>query len=72
MTPDAKRELRAELGAAPPKGLDALTDEEIADLAGALRVARERQSAALAKAMEDALRHVPRLLRGPVRKMMAG
>jgi hypothetical protein len=72
MTPDAKRELRAELGAAPPKGLDALSDEQVADLAGALRTSRERQSAALEEAMEDALRHVPRLLRGPVRKMMMG
>jgi hypothetical protein len=72
MTPDAKRELRAELGAAPPKGLDALSDAEVSDLAAALRSSQERQSAALAKAMEDALRHVPRLLRGPVRKMMTG
>ena len=70
MTPDAKRALRAELGAAPPKGLDALSDDEIADLARALHSARERDRAALAKAMQDALQHVPRLLRGPVRKMI--
>jgi predicted DNA-binding transcriptional regulator YafY len=70
MTPDAKRALRAELGAAPPKGLDALTDDEIADLAVALHEARARDKAALAKAMHDALHHIPRLLRGPVRKMI--
>jgi predicted DNA-binding transcriptional regulator YafY len=70
MTPDAKRALRAELGAAPPKGLDALTDDEIADLAAALHEARARDKAALAKAMRDALQHIPRLLRGPVRKMV--
>jgi hypothetical protein len=70
MTPDAKRALRAELGAAPPKGLDALSDDEIADLAAALHDARARDKAALAKAMQDALQHVPRLLRGPVRKMI--
>jgi predicted DNA-binding transcriptional regulator YafY len=70
MTPDAKRALRAELGAAPPKGLDALSDDEIADLAAALREARSRDKAALAKAMQDSLQHIPRLLRGPVRKMI--
>jgi mono/diheme cytochrome c family protein len=70
MTPDAKRALRAELGAAPPKGLDALSDDQIADLAAALHDARARDKAALAKAMQDALQHVPRLLRGPVRKMI--
>jgi hypothetical protein len=72
MTPDAKRALRAELGAAPPKGLDALSDDEVADLAAAVHDARRRQSEALARATEDSLRHIPRLLRGPVRKMMAG
>jgi hypothetical protein len=72
MTPDAKRALRAELGAAPPKALDALSDDEADDLAAALRDARTRQTAALKQAMRDALNHVPRLLRGPVSKLVAG
>jgi hypothetical protein len=72
MTRDAKRALRAELGAAPPKALDALSDDEAEDLAAALRDARTRQSVALQRAMRDALNHVPRLLRGPVRKLIAG
>jgi hypothetical protein len=71
MTPDAKRALRAELGAAPPKGLDALSEQELADLAAALHDARARDKAALAQAMQAALQHVPRLLRGPVRKIVA-
>jgi hypothetical protein len=72
MTPDAKRALRAELGAIPPKGLDALSDDDVADLVDALRDARRRQSVALENGMRDALGHVPWLLRGPVRKMIAG
>lgn len=72
MTPDAKRALRAELGAAPPKGLDALSEEQLADLTAAIHDARARDKAALARAMQDALGHIPRLLRGPVRKMIAG
>jgi hypothetical protein len=72
MTPDATRELRVQLGATPPKGLEALSDDEAHDLAAALRDARTRQSTALQQAMRDALNHVPRLLRGPVRRLVAG
>lgn len=68
MTPTT---LSKELGCAPPKRLvSQLTDEEAERLATALSEARRRQSAALAAAADGAFNHVPRLLRGPVRKIL--
>ena len=65
--------LRAELGAPPPKGLAAkLTDDESAHLAATIHAAREHQRATLAAAGEAAFRHIPRLLRGPIRKLVGG
>ena len=72
MGKEATRVLRAELGAAPPKGLGVLEDDELRALADALREARRRQSAALEAAAGQALGHVPRLIRGPVRKILGG
>ncbi|HJQ46958.1 MAG TPA: hypothetical protein VJ870_11645 [Amycolatopsis sp.] len=51
-----------------PEGIDALSEAHQQDLADALYVARRRQGAALAKAGDDVLRHVPALLRPAVRK----
>jgi len=61
--------LREELGTPAPK---ALSSAEAADLVEAIRTARERQSAELHAAIDAAYHHIPRLLRGPVRKVLGG
>jgi hypothetical protein len=63
---DGSKLLQRELGSAPA-GLAELSDSELADLAEAVREAKRQQAAAIAHAAEQALGHIPRLLRGPVR-----
>lgn len=63
------RALAAELGGPPPSGLSHLRDEDLLALAGAVRDARRRHAAEVTAAGERALGHVPRLLRGAVRKV---
>jgi hypothetical protein len=63
---DLRRELRAEI----PPAIAALSDAEQARLAELLRAARERQRAALERALDDGLGFVPRMLRGPVKKAL--
>lgn len=63
------RALGSELGARPPRGLAGLDPEQLEDLAAAVREAKRRQAAELAAAGEHSLRFIPRLLRGPVRKV---
>ena len=72
MTARAIRSLEAELDDRVPDGLQALTDEELTDVADRLHDAKLRQSQALDAAIEQALEIVPRLLRGPVRKSLFG
>jgi hypothetical protein len=67
---DAFNALRAQLGGSAPKALRQLSGDELTDLANAVRTARRRQTKALADAGERALGHIPRLLRGPVRKIV--
>lgn len=65
--------LASELGAAPPAGLAAeLTEEESERLAATIRAARAHQSEALKAAGDAAFNHIPRLLRGPIRKLVGG
>lgn len=66
----AARALSDELGGSLPEGLEQLDDDELGELADALRTARERQAAVLEQATDEALGHVPRLLRGPVRRIL--
>jgi hypothetical protein len=66
----ARRALEAQLGAGAPKGVLALSETELNDLTDAIRTARRRQTASLAEAGERALDRIPRLLRGPVRKIV--
>lgn len=61
--------LERELDATPPSGLSTLTPDQQADLAGAVVDAKRRQRKALAEAGEQALKLIPRILRGPVRKL---
>jgi hypothetical protein len=64
------RALEARLKAKPPASLKKLSDEELRDLVDAIDDVRHRQAAALQKAGDDAFRHIPWLLRGPIRKIM--
>jgi hypothetical protein len=72
MTPSAMRALELELGDRVPDGLKTLTDEELTDIADRLRDAKLRQSEALDAAIGEAVEIVPRLLRGPMRKILFG
>jgi hypothetical protein len=67
---EAFQELSRQLGGHAPEGLRKLKPDELRDLALALREARHRQAEALAVAGERALGHVPRLLRGPIRRVV--
>jgi hypothetical protein len=70
MSKDAAfRALRQQLSGSPPAGLRALSEAELEDLAAAIADARHRQAAALDQAGERALSRIPRILRGPVRKV---
>lgn len=62
--------LRVQLGGTAPDGLRNLSAEQLADLADAIAQARHRESAAIAQASEQALSHIPRVLRGPVRRVV--
>jgi len=64
--------LTRELGAAPPPEVAALEAGDAQRLADAIAAARERQQQLLAQAADDGLRFVPRLLRGPVKKVLFG
>lgn len=70
MSTEAMRALERQLGREAPAGLDELADEELRDLEAAIRTARRRQAEALKHAADSALGHIPRLLRGPIRKIM--
>jgi hypothetical protein len=70
MADDGLTALEAELRAAAPEGLRRLSDEQLRDLAGAVKEARRRQAVALAAAGDQALGQLPRLLRVPIRKML--
>jgi hypothetical protein len=70
LSDEAFSALRKQLGADLPEGLKRLADEQLLDLAEAVRDARHRQSAALAEAGERALGHIPRLLRAPIRRIV--
>jgi hypothetical protein len=71
MADEGLKALEGELPGAVPDGLRGLSDEQLRDLAGAVGAARHRQAAALAAAGENALGHVPKLLRIPLRKVMS-
>lgn len=64
--------MRAELGGDLPAGLERLSDDERADLAAAIADVRRAQGEALDEAIDQALRDVPRLLRGTAKKVLLG
>ena len=69
MSDDAFTTLSAQLRAPVPDALRELSDDELADLSSAVADARHRQAAALAEAGDRALSHIPRLLRGPIKRI---
>lgn len=67
---DAQDVLRTALGAEPPPSVAALGEERTRLLAEALRTERAAQDEGLGEAAEAALKLVPALARGPVRKIL--
>ncbi len=65
----ARRRLEARLGKRVPRGVSLLSAAELEDLVEAVETARHRQAGALAEAADRALNRIPRLLRGPIRKI---
>lgn len=72
MPDDRLQAMRAQFGGPLPDGLNALSDDELTDLAAALGEARREQSCAVDAAIDDALGHVPWVMRGVVRKVLIG
>lgn len=72
MSDRALRALGAELGGRPPASLEAIADKDLRAFTVLLRDAKQRQSEALEAATEEALEIVPRIVRGPVRKILFG
>jgi hypothetical protein len=54
----------------PSAGVSSLDEEHLTHLASAIRSARRRQAEQLQAASDQALNHIPRLLRGPVKKIV--
>ena len=71
MASDAVAQLRAELDAEPPASLVALlSDDDVATLATLVRDAKHSQSEALQRASDQALSHLPRLVRIAVQRVL--
>lgn len=70
--PSQQDQLRAALGNAAGElpVLDALSADQMATLIQLIEAARAQQGTALQAASEQALSHVPALLRGAVRKLL--
>lgn len=66
---NALEAVEQQLRAPAPAGLRSLDDADLMALADAVRRARHHQAAELEAAGEKALGIVPRMLRGPVRRM---
>ncbi len=64
--------LERELGGPVPEGVETLSAAELATLADLLASAKKRQARELTEGVEDSLNFVPRLMRGPVRKILFG
>lgn len=62
--------LEAVLGAPPPPGVTAMSEQLQRQLAQLVGRARDDQARALDQAIEGGLNHIPRPLRGMVRKAL--
>ena len=72
MSAKAMRGLEEELGGRAPDGLQALTDAQVLAFTELLRDTKRRQSEGLRAAVEQSMEIVPRMVRGPVRKILFG
>ena len=71
MSEDAVARLRAELGDRdPPDSVEALPDDELLRLADMVADLKRRQEREYQRAVEEALSHIPRMLRGSVRRVL--
>ena len=71
MSDHAVARLRAELGGGDlPAGLEALPEEALGRLAEMVADLRSRQEREYQRAVEEALSHIPRMLRGSVRRVL--
>ena len=70
MSRTALQELHDQLRGEPPRGVRALPEEDLRHLAEAIHDARARQAAALNHAADQGFSYVPRLLRGPIRRVL--
>lgn len=70
MSTAALEKLKTELGARPPESFAQVPPEQLALLADALGRERESRAAGLNQAAEEALKLVPALARGPVRRIL--
>lgn len=70
MKSDSHADLLRAMPGLQQEHLAALTDELARDLAVLLAESRENQKQALHTAIEKGMRHVPMLLRGPLKKIL--
>lgn len=66
----SQEELQEQLGAELPPAVAALPAADLGVLTELLATARREQAAALGEATEKGLGFIPRLLRGPVQKVL--
>ena len=62
--------LAAALRATPPTGFAALSGDDAAALAAIVEQAVADRDALIDRAIDDSLRHIPALLRGPVKRAL--
>jgi hypothetical protein len=72
MDDDRLRVVRQQYGEPLPAGLDALSDDELSDLADALAEAHLEQTRALDGAIDHTLRYLPWPLSGLVKRVLLG
>ncbi|MEU6675394.1 hypothetical protein [Streptomyces sp. NPDC046853] len=70
MSTEAREQLGKELRDEPPESVGQLPPEQLTVLADALRRERESRASGLNEAAEEALKLVPALARGPVRRIL--
>ncbi|MGV9882916.1 hypothetical protein [Streptomyces sp. NPDC003006] len=69
-TREQRERLSAELRDEPPRSFDQLSADQLAVLADALERERESRATGLNEAAEEALKLVPAMARGPVRRVL--
>ena len=69
-TERANDPLAAALGATPPAAFAALSTDDTTALAATVERAVAERDALIDRAIEDSLRHIPALLRGPVKRAL--